>query len=957
MKNLIITLTIFIILPFTLQGQNSKAFALLETIQETYASVPDTTNIKNLYLLMDLSKEEGQDSLYAESLMYLSYYLYNTTDYPAYENIVNLSLEIAKDTTAVTKEMYVSILNNAALLEDIKGNYMKSKMMYLNTLELQKQVSKDTFVLSAIYNNITGSYNLLGDYDNAYQTSLQQLKCAKNSNVEYYQKRPQEQNLDIARAYYLTGNILQSQKKFNDAEEYYDNSISYLLKYTGEKQERKVKRLINSYTFLSETLIELSSLDEVPNYIDKIVDIQNKYPYREYKTFELRGLYQYAIGQYQSAINSHEQALQLAMEERSDNKIFPTIARLQMHLGDCYNEIDSLKLALSNYHSALSFFDSELNDDQSKNPNIELVNANSRCFEILHKKAKSALELYRRGGSIIIQEIAINSYTSLLQLIDKMKASYLKDGSKYFVADLAKEVYDEYLDLLYEMQNMNSSSNIDTEILNLIEKNKSNILFASIEKKYALLSSDLPPKLLQKERDLRTDVAFYTKELKTTLNKNDIKRTKGLEQKLFELNETHAILNNRLKSEFPAYYEISQGNEKEYTAEIVQTQLSNDQLFIEYYESDKYIYTFSISKYKTHFHRQNKDQELMEGIKKYVKYISTLPTSKTVNIESAAIQSELIYKGIIHPVLEAHDNLKDLLLVLDGSMSQLPLGSLLIRNNSDEKYKYLIETHEIAYFYSIKQLFDHDTEPRERNFNVLGLAPIFASENGGTRNDNLSSLKSLPFAQEELNYLRSNFNGSFLSGKLATTDNLIKNMGDYSVIHLATHAGLNSTDPMLNEIHLSDGAITNYDIMNLNVSPDLVVLSACNTAQGGYQEGEGMISLSRGFFEAGVKSLQSTLWEMNDYSSSQIVKGMYGNLKQGKRKSSALRASKLEYIVSAEKIRSHPYFWAGMIQIGNDDPIIEKSNSMLYFVILGLLLLVGIFIFRKYKTRNQLTHK
>ena len=82
-------------------------------------------------------------------------------------------------------------------------------------------------------------------------------------------------------------------------------------------------------------------------------------------------------------------------------------------------------------------------------------------------------------------------------------------------------------------------------------------------------------------------------------------------------------------------------------------------------------------------------------------------------------------KIIVHPVLEAHGNMKNLLLVLDGRMSKLPLESLLIQSNNNEKHKYLIEDHEVAYFYSIRQIFESDNSPIKRKLKILGLAPKF----------------------------------------------------------------------------------------------------------------------------------------------------------------------------------------------------------------------------------------
>ena len=120
---------------------------------------------------------------------------------------------------------------------------------------------------------------------------------------------------------------------------------------------------------------------------------------------------------------------------------------------------------------------------------------------------------------------------------------------------------------------------------------------------------------------------------------------------------------------------------------------------------------------------------------------------------------------------------------------------------------------------------------------------------------------------------------------------------------------------MLNEIYFSDGYLTNYDIENLNISPQLMILSACNAGLWERRKGEGVISLSRGFFETGVKSLISTIWSIEDESYSLIMKNIYSYLKAGKSKPEALTLAKIEYLNTSDKYRLHPYFWEASFKL------------------------------------------
>src|SRR5262249_24337463 len=84
-------------------------------------------------------------------------------------------------------------------------------------------------------------------------------------------------------------------------------------------------------------------------------------------------------------------------------------------------------------------------------------------------------------------------------------------------------------------------------------------------------------------------------------------------------------------------------------------------------------------------------------------------------------------------------------------------------------------------------------------------------------------------------------------------------LGKYRFIHFATHAFINSQNPDLSAIVLSqvdkqgqpvNGLLSARDILTLNLPAELVVLSACRTGLGKDVPGEGMLSLTRGFLSS-----------------------------------------------------------------------------------------------------------
>ena len=96
---------------------------------------------------------------------------------------------------------------------------------------------------------------------------------------------------------------------------------------------------------------------------------------------------------------------------------------------------------------------------------------------------------------------------------------------------------------------------------------------------------------------------------------------------------------------------------------------------------------------------------------------------------------------------------------------------------------------------------------------------------------------------------------------------------------------------------------------------DLVVLSACRTALGKQVRGEGMIGLTRGLMHAGAKSVVATLWDVDDDSTSMLMKHFYGELKKGTPPDAALRKAQLQ--VRQVPRWSAPWFWGGFVLHGD----------------------------------------
>jgi CHAT domain-containing protein len=134
-----------------------------------------------------------------------------------------------------------------------------------------------------------------------------------------------------------------------------------------------------------------------------------------------------------------------------------------------------------------------------------------------------------------------------------------------------------------------------------------------------------------------------------------------------------------------------------------------------------------------------------------------------------------------------------------------------------------------------------------------------------------------------------------------------------------------------------------HDIYNLDLSAELTVLSACQTALGKDIRGEGFVGLTHSFISAGSRSVISSLWKVDDRATAVLMADLYQSmLQQGMSPAAALRAAKLK--VMQDKRWSAPYYWAGFVVQGeytNHINIESNSRRNLVVIILLSLLLIS----------------
>ena len=157
-------------------------------------------------------------------------------------------------------------------------------------------------------------------------------------------------------------------------------------------------------------------------------------------------------------------------------------------------------------------------------------------------------------------------------------------------------------------------------------------------------------------------------------------------------------------------------------------------------------------------------------------------------------------------------------------------------------------------------------------------------------------------------------NSQLLLGEEAT-ENALRRLGPHCrSVHIASHGYFRQDNAMFSSIRLGTSYVSVYDIYQLRLPAELVVLSGCATGLNVVSPGDELIGLARGFLQAGAQSLVLSLWDAQDASTRDFMVAFYRLLGQGKSKAVALQQAMLEL----RRAYPHPYYWAPFLLIGKE---------------------------------------
>jgi CHAT domain-containing protein len=343
----------------------------------------------------------------------------------------------------------------------------------------------------------------------------------------------------------------------------------------------------------------------------------------------------------------------------------------------------------------------------------------------------------------------------------------------------------------------------------------------------------------------------------------------------------------------------------------VQGLLREGEILLEYFLTSDHLTIFLLTRDQVvHFDQEVKERDVRARIDLFRDRLRPGLKAEDWQGPSASLRELLLGPVENSGLLE---NATLLYIVPHGALHYLPFAALWSPAGSGGEF--LVEKHLVAYLPSASTLkFSRQKADRQRGA-PLAMAP---------------AISRLRFAREEAQAVNRLFAGKGLLavGREATEELCKEHCGEYGVLHFATHGHLNKLNPLFSRIDLepsreSDGRLEVFEIMGLRLNADLVTLSACNTALGSghfgqLPAGEDWVGLTRAFVYAGTPTVLASLWEVDDRSTTELMKAFYRRLARrgSKAKALALAQRDLLHWTSPTDYRN-PYHWAAFVLVGN----------------------------------------
>ncbi len=844
-----------------------------------------------------------------------------------------------------------------------------SALIFLNKAEkiyLESEVTNKNF-LGILYSNMGRIHKILGNYHKAQEYYSYANRFLNNETLDPF--------------VYWEANLYIRQAILESALNNFQMSLNYF-----KKSFKLIQRLPDNSAMLISYYINTANTYAKINDYNKSIDLQlnaidickkdlNSFNGQLIILYNNIGLDYLELGNF----NKSEDYFNLAIEmQKKISQKSEQYSELFESIGNLFERKSNYSKALENYQKAMQIITNEFTPiDFFSNPEIEQISNKLLALKILKSKSRCLSALYNEEKDFKYLEIALNSSLLQIELVEEMRNSYQSFEAKLQMAELENYTYKAALELANHAFEISNDVKYSLLAFEISEKSRSAVLLSSLREIDAREFGELPENLLLQEKKLLKEIAFFKENIyeENQTEKPNQKKLQDWGEYLLEAENQYEQLIKQYEKDYPNYYQLKYNNTV-ITPRKIQNQLSQNASILEYCVLDDMLHTFVVTEKDFYFTSTPIDSSFFQLVNDYLNEYQNFDYSKQSysNYTQFCWNSNSLYKILIEPVEELIKG-DHLIIVPEGILSFLPFETLIketpdsLSSEYFKDLKYLLYDYNISYSYSstlYTELGKKSSHKRVKK--LLAFAPEYNANSISLANKKelitrqkkyRRDLYPIPGVIDEVNAIKNLIPSEVFIGKDATETNFRNIAESYDILHLAMHTVIDNDNPMFSKLiftlgqdTLNDGLLNTFEIFSLKLNARLVVLSACSTGDGNYNQGEGVMSLARSFAYAGSPSILMTLWEVEDKSGVKLMKEFYTSLIKGMTKSEALRNAKIKFIKEAKPENSHPFFWSAYITMGNTDPLYGNKYPKVCILVVSVIIIL-LFLVLIYRKRNK----
>lgn len=530
-------------------------------------------------------------------------------------------------------------------------------------------------------------------------------------------------------------------------------------------------------------------------------------------------------------------------------------------------------------------------------------------------------------------ELARAHLEEALAMVETLRVGVLEKQLRSTYTDSKQQYYAAYVDLLVESHLRSPEAGYDRLAFEAAERSRARGLTELLREAWSEVAASVPMVLAERERALRKEINYWSWQ-----------QWQLAAQPAGAARESLATANlSRLLAEHDQAVADIRRSDQRYAAILQPETLPLDVIQREAIDANTVLVTFHLGRERSFVWAVTRDAVRLAVLparaeieRQARRYLASVNTGTAVAAApEGATAGPALANALLQPIASVIGR-RRVMIVADGILNLVPFAAL---PRGDGRTPWLQANDAVILpSATMLALLRRELAGRPQAPGLLAVIadPVFEGTDprvgpkvARVRSGTAKRFTRLPYSRDEADRILAlapaarNLKAlDFQASRALATSAAI---GQYRFIHLATHAVQDEERPALSGIVFSmvdpngaaqDGFLRLHDVYNLDLHADLVVLSACETGTGKQLGGEGVASLARGLFHAGAARVISTLWEVDDEATSELMQLFYKQLLAAPAPSPSNALRQAQAAMRRHSRWSHPYYWAGFVLQG-----------------------------------------